>query len=227
MKDEIAADIAKSVETQGLLQAIGVRRIDAETDTYEVVFGAHRLAAYKLLRRTHIDAYVLPEDLLPEEYLLIELQENSVRNDLSGTQRKAYAGEIGRIIAKLAEHRHGAIGNEEWFKEMAKTSNLADRTLRNWWSAFCQEAALSLTPRQALDIHKQQFYAWLEQQRENEAAEQARRREEIRQEKQVDDFLEGQETLQYLVKEYGEEAVFYGVVCVVFPNLAPHGLHPA
>jgi len=221
---EKVADLAKSIEGQGLFQAIGVRPCSSASDDFEVVFGAHRLEAYKLLHRTHIDAYVLPADLLPEEYLLIELQENSVRNDLSGVQRKAYAADVGKLFAKIADQRHTANGGKNWFAELAKTAGVPERTLLNWWKTFCEEDGYDLTPRQAAEIHRTQFFAWLDQQKANEEAAQAQRREDIRQEKQVRDFVDAKETLEGLIQDYGREAVFYGVVCAVFPTLDPLGV---
>jgi ParB-like nuclease domain len=220
-------DLAQSIERQGLLQPIGVKMPENGSDRYPLIFGAHRVRAFQELRRPHIPAYILPPDLQPEEYLLIELQENCVRNDLTGAQRKAYTAEVARLLSTLAENSHILIENDEWFKELIKVSNVSQPTLYNWWNAFCREANVSLRPRQANDLLKQQFYAWLEQQQTKEEAEQQRRREEIRQEKQVRDFLDAQETLQGLLEEYGQEAVFYGVVCAVFPELAPRGLPPA
>lgn len=37
---------------------------------------------------------------------------------------------------------------------MAKTSGTPFKTLQNWWSAFCRETGLSITPRQASDERK-------------------------------------------------------------------------
>ena len=35
------------------------------------------------------------------------------------------------------------------------------QTMYNWWRAFCKESGLILTPLQALEIHKDQFFDWL------------------------------------------------------------------
>jgi hypothetical protein len=90
-----------------------------------------------------------------------------------GAQRKAYAAEVGRLIAKLQEKRQSANGDVHWFVEMAKNSNTPERTLLNWWSAFCKDVDLALTPKQALQLHQEQFYAWLTAQQAHAEAEHA------------------------------------------------------
>src|SRR5215471_12653177 len=118
----VVREIAQSIERHGLLQPIGVVAVSDEPGTYSLVFGAHRLAAYRLLEVEEIEARLLPADLSEEEYLLIELQENSARNDLTGVQRKAYAAEIGRVLAILSEDGRVANGQKSWLAEMAKTA---------------------------------------------------------------------------------------------------------
>lgn len=56
----------------------------------------------------------LPEDTSDDECLLAELQENRIRNDLTGAERKAFAAEVGRLILsyqKIAKRESFAIGN--------------------------------------------------------------------------------------------------------------------
>ena len=119
------AEIARSIERDGLYQAIGVIPCQcgkkAGNEHYNLIFGAHRVAAYQLLQRDTIEASILDIGLDEESYLLIELQENSARNDLTGAQRKAYAAEIGRLLSRIAENSRLLIENDEWFKEIIKT----------------------------------------------------------------------------------------------------------
>jgi len=114
-----------------------------------------------------------------EACLLAELQENSARNDLTGIQRKVYAAEIGRLLVKIAEDCNSENYNDKWFLEITRTTGVTHKTLYNWWNAFCQEAGLSLTPRQALAIHKQQFFDWLDEQQRLAAEEKARKETEM------------------------------------------------
>jgi len=154
---------------------LGVQAIPDAEDCYRVVYGAHRVAAVEFLQQPSIVAYVLPAAWTEDECLLAELQENSARNDLTGAQRKAYAGEIGRLLAKLTEDGLVANGKNNWLEEMAKTSGTPYRTLYNWWNTFCAEQGLTLAPRQALDIHKQRFFDWLDAQQRQAEEEKARK----------------------------------------------------
>ena len=77
-------------------------------------------------------------------------------------------------MAKRRDDGQLAIGQENWFVEMANTAGIPFKTLQNWWNAFCKETGLALTPTQALDLHKQQFFDWLEAQQRQEEAEKAR-----------------------------------------------------
>ena len=93
--------------------------------------------------------------------MLAELQENNARKELAGAERKAFAAEVGRLLAKISKNGQNgflAIGQKEstghWLVEMAKTSGTPFKTLQNWWSAFCRETGLSITPRQASDERK-------------------------------------------------------------------------
>jgi hypothetical protein len=75
---------------------------------------------------------------------------------------------VGRLIAKLwedcerdancdSQNRTGS----QWIDELAKNTGTPSRTIRDWWSAFCRETGLSITPRQASDEHRNAFFAWL------------------------------------------------------------------
>lgn len=97
-------------------------------------------------------------------------------------ERQAFAAEVGLLLAKISKNGQNgflAIGQKEstghWLVEMAKTSGTPFKTLQNWWSAFCRETGLSITPRQASDEHRNAFFAWLDAQKQAEEAEKARR----------------------------------------------------
>jgi len=188
--------------------------VSDEPGTYSLVFGAHRLAAYRLLEVEEIEARLLPADLIEEEYLLIELQENSVRNDLTGTQRKAYAAEIGRVLAILSEDGRVANGQKSWLAEMAKTAGTPFKTLQNWWHAFCEDSNRTLTPRQALGPDKEAFFVWLRAQQEREAAEKARKEAEAFVRRRAQDFADALDNLAVLARDYGRDAVLCEVIDV-------------
>jgi hypothetical protein len=201
------ADIAKSIEQQGLLQAIGVRPLAEIVDKFEVVFGAHRLAAMAMLGKKTISAYILKPDLSEEAYQLIELQENSARNDLTGAQRKAYAAEIGRLLSTLSEKSNNLNETDNWLMEIRQASGVSKPTLHNWWNAFCQSVNLTITPKQALDIHKQQFFAWLDEQKRKEDEEKQQRLAEAKVRRREADCVSALDHLESLTREYGFELV--------------------
>jgi len=212
-------DLAKSLEQQGLYQAIGV--LPQADGTYLLVFGAHRLEAARQLGWETIAASLLPPDLADEEYQLIELQENSARHDLTGAQRKAYTAEIGRLLSQMAKKSHSPNGTDLWLIEMGQRSGIPRTTLYNWWSMFCEALGLAMTPKQALEMHKQQFYDWLEdQQRQATAAKTAREvadREARRQQACIDAL----QFLEELVSDYGLATVLEDIVAVFLTR------HPA
>jgi hypothetical protein len=132
---------------------------------------------------------------------LAELQENSARHNLTGAQRKQCAAEVGRILAKVTENCNVANRNDGWLIELAKSLGIPQRTLYDWWDAFCKECGLSITPRQALDIHKEQFFGWLEEQNRKAAEEKARKSAEERRLRQERDCAE---TVEHLCDLHGK-----------------------
>lgn len=205
------ADLAASIEQVGLLQPVGVVQRHSE---YLLVFGLHRLQAMQLLERTEIAAYVLPPDLHEEEYLLIELQENSARHELSGKQRKAYAAEIGRLLSVLTSKFGGRFPTDAWLDEIRQRLGMHRSTLYDWWKSFCKEEGLSLTPRQALDIHRQRFFSWLDEQ-QRQAEEERQRKAETAERAERETYLHG------LHDEVEEAILLYGWDIVYATVLAP------
>lgn len=72
------SDLAGSIQHEGLLNPITVRPVG---DGYKLVAGHHRLEAVKQIGLTHIAAMVMEIDA--NEALLIEINENLIRADLS------------------------------------------------------------------------------------------------------------------------------------------------
>lgn len=102
----------------------------------------------------------------------VRLSANSKRKsicELTGAERKAFAAEVGRLIVKLRENCNGLQNSNlesQWILELAKNSGISQPTAYNWWSAFCRETGLSITPRQANDEHRNAFFAWLDAQKQ-------------------------------------------------------------
>lgn len=75
---EALGELAESIRQCGLLQPISVRVLDAER--YELISGARRMAACKLLGMTHIDAIIVSAS--SQDSALLALIENLQREDL-------------------------------------------------------------------------------------------------------------------------------------------------
>ena len=214
----VVADLQKSIEQQGLLQNIGVKQTESG---YRLVFGAHRLEAVKALGWPDIQARIFPEDTSDDECLLAELQENRIRNDLTGAERKAFAAEVGRICQNLnGLSNEGGLSNldKSWLVDIAEKIGQTRQTLHNWWSAFCKETGLTITPKQASDENRNAFFSWLDAQKQAEESEKARKQAEVEAEKKRKEQeakarrmeTERRDFIEYLdaiVKEWGAEVV--------------------
>jgi ParB-like nuclease family protein len=214
-----AREIARSMEFQGLLQPIGVRPCVCENHDvlrhFRLLFGAHRLEAADTIGWDSIAATIFPDDMTEDMARLAELQENSARNDLTKSQRDKYAAEIGRLLAKIAEDRHVAIGENMWWDELAKTTGIPDRTLRNRWAAFCIENGLEVSPSHGLK-YAQDFFDWLEAQHHKAEAEKERKAKEEARRRQQKACANEVEVLTELIQEYGFALVYeeiWEVVC--------------
>jgi ParB family chromosome partitioning protein len=95
------ADLAGSIEELGLQLPISVCDYDGEAEAYwQLIAGAHRLAAFKSLGRTKIEAFIVLEvDDIDRE--ILEIVENLHRVDLSKDERDRHL----RRYAELLEAR--------------------------------------------------------------------------------------------------------------------------
>lgn len=80
-------DLARSIETQGLLQPIVVCAARDE-GKWEILVGQRRFLAHKLLRRDSIAAAVLDERVSDGQAKAISITENLIRRRLSGKELK-------------------------------------------------------------------------------------------------------------------------------------------
>lgn len=80
--------IQASIVEHGLLNPITLRQTPNGEHKYTLVAGAHRLRAITLLDEAEIDAVVVKADA--NEALLIEIEENLFRNDLSVLDRAVF-----------------------------------------------------------------------------------------------------------------------------------------
>jgi ParB/RepB/Spo0J family partition protein len=91
---DFAENIAKSIQSDGLLHEPIVRSIPDRPGKYKVIAGRHRvIACSKYLGWTEIPCKIAPESMTDEEAKAIELAENLFRNNLDNNQlKKALAG---------------------------------------------------------------------------------------------------------------------------------------
>ena len=80
-------DLARSIETQGLLQPIVVCAARDE-GRWEILVGQRRFLAHKLLRRDSIAAAVMDERVSDGQAKAISITENLIRRRLSGKELK-------------------------------------------------------------------------------------------------------------------------------------------
>lgn len=108
-------DLAKSIEEQGLLQPIIVRKLG---DKYELVAGQRRLIAMTRLGRTTVPSMIV-DTSNPATLMLISLIENVQRVDIDDRDRAA-------AVEKLVETNHGD------YAVVAKMLGKPESTIRTW-----------------------------------------------------------------------------------------------
>lgn len=220
-----ALEIAESMKQQGLLQPIGVRPCTCEAyedeEHYRILFGAHRLRAAQELQWQTIPATMFPEDMTEEMAQLAELQENSVRNDLTRAQRNQYTAEAGRLLAKIAEDGEMANRQNIWFENLAKTTGTPRRTLQDRWMAFCEDKGVAASPRQGF-TYEQQFLDWLEEQSKKAEAEKQRKADEARERRMQADCAKAVKYLSELIQTYSFEIVHQYVWAVIYEQWEAH-----
>ena len=86
--EDHALAIQASIVEHGLLNPVTVRQTPNGKQGYSLVAGAHRYRAVELLDEKEIDAIVVKADA--DEAVLIEIEENLFRNDLSVMDRAVF-----------------------------------------------------------------------------------------------------------------------------------------
>lgn len=105
--DAAAAErLAASILENGLLSPITVRRVG---QAFEVVAGAHRVAAVRAIGAVDIAALVVDLDDMGAQ--MAEIDENLIRDDLDDLERAEYLAARKRLyLVRHPETRHGAMG---------------------------------------------------------------------------------------------------------------------
>jgi ParB family transcriptional regulator, chromosome partitioning protein len=115
--------LAKSMEARGQRQAIGVRQ--DEEGTYILVFGERRLEAAKYLGWTHIDVVVQDNVDDHKTRLIVQLEENIKRQNLSQLEK----GLAGLEYLKLEFGADEQTVNEKLNKALAQKSEPDDQAI--------------------------------------------------------------------------------------------------
>lgn len=104
VNDDQVMAIQASIDAHGLLNPITVRATPAaKGGKFTLVAGAHRLRAMALLKEDTISALVVDAD--KEEAILIEVEENLFRNELSALERAI----VVQSYRDVFEKKHGKI----------------------------------------------------------------------------------------------------------------------
>jgi N6-adenosine-specific RNA methylase IME4/ParB-like chromosome segregation protein Spo0J len=138
LRPDVVDELAESIAERGLLQSIIVRPVKGAG--FSLVAGEHRLAAMKKLGRDSIRAVVL-NGLDADAALLVQIDENLARADLSPAERALHLRERKRLYEKShpetkrgvagGKARHGSASAKMSFAEStAKAAGKSKRTIQ-------------------------------------------------------------------------------------------------
>lgn len=115
--------LADSIAEVGVINPIRIRK---KGDRWEVVAGAHRLSACKLIGLAEVTCLLVQDDDLHAELAMID--ENLCRSELSPADRARHTARRKVIYEELhPDTRHGAIGNGREKSRQFGDSTSADR----------------------------------------------------------------------------------------------------
>jgi N6-adenosine-specific RNA methylase IME4/ParB-like chromosome segregation protein Spo0J len=110
LRDDVVDSLTESIAERGLLQPIIVRPRGATN--YWLVAGRHRLEAVRKCGHSHIHA-IVRDGLNADAALLVEIDENLARADLSPAERALHLAERKRLYEKLhPETKRGVAGGK-------------------------------------------------------------------------------------------------------------------
>ena len=112
----------------------------------------------------------------------------------------------------LAPEERLKVSKTNWLKEVSKRAGILERTVYNWWAAFCHETGCPRTPRHADASDREQFFAWLHAGPAHQEARTAPRRgaREAQRQQLALDALYGQ--LAAAATAYGRDTVIEEVL---------------
>ncbi|MEO9612604.1 MAG: ParB/RepB/Spo0J family partition protein [Nitratireductor sp.] len=137
-----ALAIQASIVEHGLLNPITVRSTPAAKDgKFTLVAGAHRLRAVELLDEREIEALIVAAD--QDEAILIEVEENLFRHDLSSLDRAIFV----QTYRDVWERKYGKVrrGNPKLSNSVNLTELLADEAAKGFAAHTADKLGLSIS----------------------------------------------------------------------------------
>jgi ParB family transcriptional regulator, chromosome partitioning protein len=137
LNQDKVTELANSINEIGLMQPIGINKIN---NHYELIFGLHRLEAFKLLKKENIPSNVF--EFGNDEFLLIvelmEIDENLLHNDLDVLERGEHWLRRKEILIELGKWKNqGNQPKSEMISDLkigtidlGKEIGISDRSIR-------------------------------------------------------------------------------------------------
>lgn len=157
VEEDHALAIQASIVEHGLLNPITVRATPAaKGGKYTLVAGAHRLRAIELLDEPEIEAIIVSAD--KDEAVLIEVEENLFRNELSSLDRAIFI----KTYRETWERKYGKVqrGNPSFRNSVNLTELLAQEAASGFSAHVADKLGLSISAversqRIAQNLHPQ------------------------------------------------------------------------
>ncbi len=159
LDEKTVCELYESIEVTGLQAPIGIREklVNGKRERH-LIFGLHRFAAWSRkyeealkaqdedgMARWHtIPALVYPEAMTDEMALLLEVQENLDRKELSDAERKSGMGRKAQLLKRMngeeGTKNAGGTKGTTWYppkrSDQAAKLGMPDRTLQKWYTAY-------------------------------------------------------------------------------------------
>lgn len=150
-KDDSILELAESIDKNGLLQPIVVRKVGAK---YEVIAGHRRLEAVKSLGEPFIECVIM-EDVNDQERLIMQLEENIQRKQMSAYELvcsfNALVEKYGWTDVQIAKKLHKS---KQWIYDNRYAVKLLEREYAEAGSIPEEKKKLSAGVIKAQNRHK-------------------------------------------------------------------------
>lgn len=234
---DLVNSLKESIERKGLLQPIGVRQArPGEERSYYLVYGAHRLEAYKQkFKEADCDerrgmwqmiwAVIFPSDCSDEMAVLLELSENVDKGEISSAERKQMVSTMAKLHDKFDNRRRKRVLDENGgcpngqgaqvpighfkvrpMKSFAEDSKLPINTCRNWYTAYKQTTHGKNWDKQT-EPEYMDFLDWLETEAKREAKAKADMANDKKLEQRERSMKSIHEAITKYVKAFGSDGL--------------------